>query len=268
MPYVPIDCRQGLHCIQDSVNQLTYMEQHSTELLRHLNVIVEVTYAMSPKRVRPYALNRIEGRLPNERNRELLLEKAIWKRWRRENNGSAVEPPECFVENHCTHIQTCQMPLQDRRTDASWGRIDLIGVSLTGTPIVFELKREKAPDTPLRMLVEGLAYAVAVRKAWNQGTLRGQWLQHLVTTQNVEEIPLTLLTVPVVGIAPTDFWSRRTGNSGPNRVKKEAWQSFNKLCEACKERGFPISFLTFDAQKNDEHQLPLIENVCPLQLPS
>ena len=268
MPYKAIDCRLGLHRIQKFVNQLSYMEQHSAELLKHLNVILEVTYAMSPKRSTPYALNRVEVTRPHEKNRELLLEKAIWRQWRWDESRAPTRPQEYFVENHCTHIQTCQMPLQNSRVDESWGRIDLIGVSLERTPVVFELKRETASDTPLRMLVEGLAYAVAVRRAWNEGRLREQWLQHLVPTQNAEEIPVTLLTVPIVGIAPTEFWNRRTGNRGPNRVKEAAWLPFNELCEACKQRGFPITFLKFDAQKNDEQKRPVIENVGPLQLPS
>ena len=215
-----------------------------------------------------YALDRGEGKRPDESLRESLLERAIWRRWRWNENLAFNEPQGCFVTNQCTHIQTYQMPLQNSNLDKSWGRIDLIGVSPAGTPVVFELKKEEADDTPLRMLVEGLAYAVAVRRAWNEGTLRERWLQHLVPTQNAEEIPTTLLTVPVVGIAPSEFWNKRTATNGPDRVTNAAWLPFSGLCKACNERGFPISFIAFDAQENDEHDFPLIKNVRSLQLPS
>ena len=268
MPHTPIGCRLGLHEIQDAVNQLSYMEQHSTHLLNHINVMLEQTYAMSPKRKASYKLDRGEGKRPTESQRERLLEKAIWRKWRRAAGLAGDHSQECLLTEQCTHIQTYQMPLQDRRSDKSWGKIDLVGVSPTGMPVVLELKKDDAGDTPLRILVEGLAYAVAVRRAWNEGTLREQWLQQMIPTPFANEIPTALLTVPVIGIAPSSFWNQRLGNGGPNRiVKSSAWTPFRKLCEACNDRGFPISFLEFDTLGNDTNGFPLIENVRSVHLP-
>ena len=268
MPYVPIDSSLGLHQIQEFANQLRYMEMHSQRLLKLINVILERTYRMAPLRTGGYALGRGEHDNPHESERERLIEKAIWKKWRWDQIVAPDGPQEHFVRNRCSHIQTFQMPLQNVRADTSWGKIDIVGVSVAGTPIVFELKQENARDTPLRMLVEGLAYATVVRKAWNEGTLREQWLQHVVPAQQAGDIPVTLLTVPVVGIAPSAFWNRQTGPIGTMcRVRDEAWPPFNKLCDACEERGFPISFLEFDIPGDDEHGLPMIENVRPLLLP-
>src|SRR5690606_13284138 len=104
--------------------------------------------------------------------RERLIEKLIWKAWSFEAVARHGQP---FLGNVCRFIQTYQMPLQGTRADRGWGKIDLLGSTFQALPAVIELKQEKAKDTPLRMLVEGLAYACAVRKGWNEGKLRTEW---------------------------------------------------------------------------------------------
>ena len=178
MPIKHIDGLSGLHEIQSSVNQMTYMETHSIRLLELLDVVMERTYSHAPRRAQSYILDRSERRNPVKQQRERLLEKAIWMQW---NNDVVGQRKASFQNSLCRHIQTFQMPLQGTRADKSWGKIDLVGATDAGLPTVLELKRESAADTPLRMLVEGLAYAVAVRKAWNEGHLRREWAKFVTS---------------------------------------------------------------------------------------
>jgi hypothetical protein len=189
------------------------MQQHSECLLEVLNVVLERTYAVAPKRQKTYELNRSERR--NPRLRERLLEKAIWLQWRAE---AVALQGQYFVPALCRHIQTYQMPLQGHRADKSWGKIDILGVTMNGLPMVLELKKEDAAEPPLRILAEGLAYAVAVRRAWNEGSLQNQWNRDVTPLSRDFANPSPLLEVPVIGIAPTEYWNRCIGEPGRRSV--------------------------------------------------
>ena len=261
----PIDCAAALHELVPSVNQLTYMTEHAVRLVEVLNVKLERTYALAPKRKQSYKLIRRERKNPQDRER--LLEKAIWMQW---NEAAVKRHGQSFVVGLCRHIQTYQTPLQGSRSDTSWGKIDLVGVTDAGLPVVLELKREDSNDTPLRMLVEGLAYAVAVRRAWNEGHLRDQWAETITTQSKSFTAPTPLSSVPVIGIAPVEYWKRRVGAPGKRtngKVKESAWKPFHELCDACSLRGFPIHFLQFATDGDDPSGLPHITKVEQVQLP-
>ena len=256
-----IDGKKRLHELCSLVNQISKMKQHSEKLIEFLDVEIEQTYAAAPKRVQGYKLDRTERRNPDQKQRERLLEKAIWKRWQYESVSNNNEP---FCPNLCYYIQTFQMPLQGQRTDKSWGKIDLVGVTEAGLPVVLELKRESSSETPLRMLVEGLAYAVALRRAWNEGFLRQEWMQVVTNRSERFVAPETLLNVPIIGIAPNKYWDTKIGKlnkKSKGKIPEEAWEPFNELCVACSRRGFPVKLLSFKADANDETGVPIIEGV-------
>ena len=263
MPRDSVRDVKGLHHkeMQRLVNQLQHMDKHAKELISVLNCQLEITYASAPKRVRTYLLDRSERRNPVRQQRERLLEKAIWKQWQ----------SDPFADGLYHHIQTFQMPLKHRQSDKGWGKVDLIGVTQEGLPVVLELKREKSDETPLRMLVEGLAYAVCVRRAWNEGTLRSQWERDVTKLSKGFTAPKILLEVPVVGIAPKKYWQTKIGNKKGKRtagqVPVKAWKSFEKLCKKCSERGFPVSFLQFGVDGEDDAGLPKIVDVEQRTLP-
>ena len=78
---LPISCQMGLHQLRPSVDQLGYMTQHTECLLKVINVVLERTYEMAPRRMKSYELGRGERKNPHKSERERLLEKAIWKQW-------------------------------------------------------------------------------------------------------------------------------------------------------------------------------------------
>jgi hypothetical protein len=258
----------ALHEIVASVRQLSYMKQHSKALLGTLNVKLEITYARAPvgrqAKGQTYELQR--GEKPDPSVRERLLEKLIWRGWRFQ---AVAEHGQPFFGEVCRFIQTYQMPLQGTRKDTSWGKIDLVGATSAALPVVIELKQEGATDTPLRMLVEGLAYACAVRKAWNEGGLRAEWVAAMKENGLHREPEKVLANVPVILLAPVDFWKRAIGSPGKRtsgKVREDAWPVFLELVHQCEAHGFPIHFVQFQIE-TAEPGITKVLNVSAVQVP-
>jgi hypothetical protein len=227
----PIDRALGLHEIISSVRQLSFMKQHSEVLGSNLNVALELTYAKAPvgrlAKNQTYELERSER--PDPSVRERLLEKRLWKEFCFQAFAVHGRP---FFRNVCRFIQTYQMPLQGTRSDRRWGKIDLLGVTQDALPVVIELKQEGAKDTLLRMLVEGVAYACAIRRAWNEGSLRAHWAIAVKRNGLLQQDAEILATVPVLLLAPSDFWKRSIGSPGVRshgKVREDAWPPFLAL---------------------------------------
>lgn len=244
-----IDGTKALHELCEIVQQLSYIEQHSIALQKYRNVILERTYAKAPtgrnNNGQSYELNR--GERPDPTG-ERLLEKQIWKQWRFQDSFSNL----AFYGDTCRYIQTYQMPLQGTRNDHGWGRIDLVGVTNQLLPVVIELKHDRGSenvnDTPLRMLVEAVAYAVAVRKAWNEGPFRTEW-NDAVNTTHQRDLDTTITEVPVILLAPFGYWQRAIGVLGKHtngKVKEQAWPPFIQLARQFGNHGFPVHFVQFE----------------------
>jgi len=230
------------------------MKQHSKALLDTLNVKLEITYARAPvgreTRGQTYELQRSEK--PDPSIRERLLEKLIWKGWSFQAVADHGHP---FLGETCRFIQTYQMPLRGTREDRRWGMIDLVGATPDSLPVVIELKQEGASDTPLRMLAEGLAYACAVRKAWNEGRLRAEWAAATKKNGIHREPEKILPTVPVILLAPVDFWRKTIGSPGrrtAGKVRDDVWPVFIELVRQCGVHGFPIHFAQFEIGTADD----------------
>lgn len=255
----PIDRALALHEIIASVRQLSFMKQHSEVLGSNLNVALELTYAKAPvgrlAKRQTYELERSEK--PDPSVRERLLEKRLWKEFRFQALAIHGRP---FFGNVCRFIQTYQVPLQGTKSDRRWGKIDLLGVTEDALPVVIELKQEGAKDTLLRMLVEGVAYACAIRKAWNEGGLRGQWAIAMKRNGRPQQDAAVLATVPVLLLAPSDFWKRAMGSPGVRsngKVREDAWPPFLTLVRKCADHGFPVHFLQFEIDDAGLNVLPV-----------
>lgn len=256
----PIDRSLGLHEIIASVRQLSFMKQHSEVLGSNLNVALELTYAKAPvgrlAKNQTYELERSEK--PDPSVRERLLEKRLWKEFRFQAFAVHGRP---FFGDVCRFIQTYQMPLQGTRSDRRWGKIDLLGVTQDALPVVIELKQEGATDTLLRMLVEGVAYACAIRRAWNEGSLRAHWAIAVKRNGLLQQNAEILATVPVLLLAPSDFWKRSIGSPGVRsngKVREDAWPPFLALVRKCADHGFPVHFLQFEIDDAGLNVLPVV----------
>ena len=169
------------------------------------------------------------------RNEEARWERAIWSEW----NASR---PEDFLPSVCSNVVSYQIMLRDTNTDRKWGEVDLLGQSPNGTPVVIELKGPSSNEPPLRGIVEGVAYTIAIRKAWALCFGRQWWDRLQIATPEQSD------GVSTIFAAPADYWARVTGNRGPAwRVPKPAWEAILRLMQALAERQLPVSLVRLDA---------------------
>ena len=253
--FKPIDPSKTLYEILDSVRQLTYMKQHSETLLLQLDERLQRTFEKAPDGRtadgQTYELQRSEK--PDSAIRERYLEKLIWMQWGYE---AANKRGQQFFGDACRFIQTYQMPLQGTWGDKGWGKIDLLGVTHQGLPVVIELKPEKSNDPPLRMLAEGLAYACALRKAWNtsESKFRDEWQAAMRLRGISQSYSQKLTEIPVILLAPSEFWTRKIGSPGERsngKVREDAWPPFIELTNRCALHGYPIHLVKFEVGRVD-----------------
>jgi hypothetical protein len=105
-----------------------------------------------------------------------------------------------------------QFPLQAKRSDKDVGKVDLFGVMDHTVPCVIELKvdqkRGGRPDTPLKALLEGLAYCAIIEA--NQEAIRKE--AHSKLSLHLQSQGLYLIV-----LAPEKYWNYFINNksTGP-----------------------------------------------------
>lgn len=232
-----------------ALNQLQNTREHCQQWLNSFLPLLHVTRNAAPvrrvgARNDAYGLRRHANEQIDSSERERLLEQAIWVQW--SQTGGEGQGRE-FIPDICRYLQAYQVPLQESRDDLGWGKVDLIGVSSRGLPVVIELKREQhqdngnQADTPLWMLAEAISYALAVQKSWAGTDLRNEWA-NFVLDCSPDELPLTLDCVPILCAAPESYWSTRIGTRDHRtrgRVPPPAWPDFHRVVAKCRETGFP-----------------------------
>lgn len=255
-----IDLKSSIPLFQqvDALNQLTYMREHCEQWLAHFDQLLQVTRARTPIRFAaargddPYCLNRDPNEKIDARSRERLLEQSIWRQWR--GSGTTNGTEDWPLPQICRRVQTYQMPLQNSRRDAGWGKVDFVGVSPDHLPMVGELKRESSADgkgsaeTPLRMLSEAVCYGLAVQKAWAEGDLRREWATRVTGAGPLDSLPQALDRVGLVCAAPDGYWQTRLATAAiltAGRVPPTAWPAFHRLVDRCANAGFDSHFVGF-----------------------
>lgn len=138
-----------------------------------------------------------------------------------------------------------QVPLHERQARDGWGHIDLLALSSEGSPIVVELKKQNAQDTPLRAMVEGLANAVAVQENWAEmsGEIRDMCARRRLGCTVAE----AATPVRLVVLAPRAYWDSWQQNGALGRaVGHAARGEFRRFRGALEERGYPTRLGAFD----------------------
>lgn len=248
-----LDCSKSLHELKDEFRK-RYMGEQCRQLLVGLDSAIRATTERAPARSQLYVLNRTGHAQGVVTRPEDTLERAVWEQW----NKQDAEP----VPHAWHRILSYQMPLQGTRGDTKWGKIDAVGTTERGLPIIVELKcGTNASDTPAKMLVQAAAYAIAVRKAW-EPHLKDQWAKEVARYPSIE-ISMELTTVPIVCAAPPDFWRNWIGDTDRARtLSDEDWQSFLDLAAALSARGFPATLLEIGPEARQVGE-PLTARVIP-----
>jgi len=195
-------------------------------------------------------------------SRERFWELAISQRWGK---------TPCTVTDTWWRILAYQVPLFDQRTQNAWGSIDLLGCTVEFEPCVIELKKEpgvkksggtEGTETPLRIVLEAAAYAVALREHWAFYSLH--WQQALQPFYHEPRTNTTPTNFHLVAAAPAGFWlewSPWTAH-GRNKLTNGCWQAMKDLCDLLDRDGYPVHFVSLSGSPESPHTLA----VQPLRL--
>jgi hypothetical protein len=224
-------------------------------------VAIDATYRAAHERTQEQGF-RLDRVIPEEHEidqseEERRLEASMMWRWA----GTDMWP----IPGAWRRLVACQVPLFNQQERQGWGYIDLLGVSPHGLPVVVELKRSPrvradgstdSSETPLKMLLQASAYAVSLRKNWNTGCFRKEWVARLEQLGEpaalIQRIPEHLTTVPLVAAAPAAFWLDWlpvTQRGCEDHV--EAWQSFGALLAAFEKADLPASFVSISGHSEN-----------------
>ncbi len=232
--------------------QLKYAKAQTEDILSNLDDLVKNTIENAPTRTKDFCLNRVTNRpLTQLTHEEDKWERQMYEKWGPKGSGEYV--------SICKRIQTYQYPLQNSLKDKYWGEIDLLGIGADFLPVPNELKRRKANESPLRMLVEVAAYGIAIRKVWPN--LREHWVEALSWFEgSPSQFPTTLDKVTLVCVAPNEYWRRCLGQRGtdPGAFPSEAWPPFWALVDALGKKGFDTHFVAVEGSWNDTAGQPTI----------
>ncbi|HWL07316.1 MAG TPA: hypothetical protein VNQ76_02775 [Planctomicrobium sp.] len=262
--------QQGLHLLKDAWFQKSYLRQHSEQIAQHLEEAIDATFHAAQVRSGNFRLSRSPNQQMHETSRERRLEAAMLQRW---------TPPGLWpLPGGWNRLVAFQVPLYAQQERGQWGSIDLLGATADGLPVVVELKKSPAsgPDgrtsrseTPLRIVLEGAAYAIALRKNWNQRWFREEWITRLrelkVDDLILERLPESLTTVPIVGAAPASYWLDwlPVTAKGRSELGPEVWNAFRSLLDELTKFQLPVTFVSVSGEAENPTQLA----IQPLEFP-
>lgn len=219
------------------------------ELTDGLDQFVENTLHAVPGRRENFMLDREGGKAREKRSRhpEAALERGLYRQW-----GPASRPAGLdFLPKHCRWLQSFQVPLERPLRDpgwagtdsekklryGGWGDIDLLGVGPDYRPVVVELKADSAADPLHQVIVEGAAYALALKSMWNdpKNSFASEWAQ-VLKRRSVDINPKQPLgTIVVLCLAPETYWSRT------DRMAAEAGSAIARLVDGFARHSIQIA---------------------------
>lgn len=227
----------GLHVLKDKWCQKSYIKAQCDELVKPgvLQKTIETTRNLAPQRtIRQGFLLPDETRTPIDAityGTERWLEAELYKLF----NISNADETNCGLWRG---ICSRQVPLYNMASKSGWGEIDLLAVGNSGNPTVVELKlsKDRNAEPPQRPLIEGAAYAVALKTTWSSfwpewdAVLSGIDLdgQEVNMAQNVD----------VVLLAPNSYWDHWL----QQRQYQEAQASYRMLVSLFANEGIIIRF--------------------------
>jgi hypothetical protein len=249
----------SLHILKDTWKQKAYIGEHSRTLAEGLETAINATNESAPIRTIGYFIHRDDNNQMDPSQRERIWEQSIFRKWNSQNQS---EIPGCWK-----YIIAFQVPLFNDKNKDFWGKIDLLGISQDGTLSVIELKKDPKTlptgrtgpsETPLRIIMEAAAYAIAIKKNWEIGFRNEliQQLRFLNVFEKIDTIPEKITKIRLVGAAPASYWLdwMPTTEKGKT-VTSETWGDFSTLITELGEKGFPVSFVSINGDHNDSNTI-------------
>ncbi len=173
-PFYGHTAASGMHHLKDEWRQWASLVAQCNWLNDELDLAIGATLAMAPDRPAmglDFCLQQRTAEQRPQNGPERQLEWDLYNRW---GLGLKLTPegqPDDQDRGNAEHplfsrLVGFQVPLFDNINHEGWAFIDLVGITAEGAPVIIELKRIDANDTPQRVIMEGIAYAIALRKVW------------------------------------------------------------------------------------------------------
>lgn len=236
---------KSLHILKDTLTEKLYIESDSDFVRRNWSEIRSCTERESPKRTQDFRLVRIPTDEASVEERRLAI--SMYNKWHDKEMRTKKRRLDKIVAE--------QVPLFDCKEKNQWGHIDLLGVSKS-SPVVIELKKKPsardngtttASETPLRMLLEGLGYAVALQ---SQEVFWSKWKELFP--------PCKDKSVSVICAAPASFWVDWLPiTEKGNMFQKKARTKFHELVKHVREDGFAVDFVSVSGCEHDQNGLAI-----------
>jgi hypothetical protein len=128
-----------------------------------------------------------------------------------------------------------QLPLKAKQNDAGVGKVDLFAITLSGRACVIELKAARGGDTPLKALLEGLAYAAIIQANIASIHKEVQARYHLEINS---DFPAVII------MAPEEYWSRFRANPAAGRWESSLQDLGYRIQNGI---GVSVSFITLSS---------------------
>ena len=228
----------GFHLLKDKWNQRSYIGEHSRALLSGLDDAITATKTAAQRRIDPAHHFRIERGRANFHSRgDTASERGLEQQLFQEFGPHAPRRDTPLW----AQLVAYQVPLFASRTMRdSWGSVDLLAVTADFDPVVIELKRGDATDTPLRTLLECVANMIAVEANWAR--IRAE----ISTLQCVDGLRRnTAQTVAVphgILLAPKSYWTNWDhGGAFAHRADARTRAAFKELRSALSDKGYATS---------------------------
>lgn len=238
--------KDGLHALRNAWTQRSRIAEHCRALASGLEDALRATRLATPRRpgrgkdfcidstshVGRKGIEEIDPK-SEERKIEALLYQAY-------GPTGPLGPTDLWER-----LVAFQVPLFEELQRNDWGHIDLLALRSDGGPIVIELKKHDSVETPLRILIEGLANAIAVEENW---PALSKEIRAMCVRRGLR-IPVADAPAPVTvaGLAPDAYWRSWQADGAAGRsVKSNTRDEFRRLRAAVAEAGYPVRFATFD----------------------
>lgn len=250
----------SLHEIKDKI-QLKFSKQHADFIADNLEELIKNTDCVAPvRKIKNYKLKPEDNRnlTHSVKSQEKHWEEAIFQKWK--NSFDFLDPRVPFKK-----IVSHQVMLRDTNKDKKWGELDLLGATEENIPVAIELKINTNEEL-LRAIVEVLANAVAIRKAFSGFggcALRSDWDKEVGKFDNLVDLPLAIM-------APTTYWEKVLSRS-PKKIGFQtsltAQQSIIKLLTKMRRLKYPLTFVEIKAEEA-KSGLPVIIDAIVKEMPN
>jgi hypothetical protein len=152
-----------------------------------------------------------------------------------------------------------QIPLKQKRMDPGWGKIDLLGLGSDHYPVPIELKVLTESEPLLRAICEVTAYAVALRKNWQN--FGNEWHKRILKPLNGSPKVDAPLSLNLVVLAPERYWDYQNRQTTWGSFGNEWKAAMKPLLDTLERNGYRIHFLSITEDGPNNTNEPIIKSI-------